>query len=81
MLGKFRKSVTNSGDAANAGHARAPISARDAFFQTVEQVAREDRLPFHLAMAEVRIRRPDLVASAFPSSRPVRHAERELLAA
>jgi hypothetical protein len=86
VIEKLRKVVTGKGatqrGTVHRDDNRAPASARDAFFQVVEQVAYQDRLPFHAAMAEVRVRRPDLFVSAFPASRAVRRmSERELLAA
>lgn len=61
----------------------APKSARDAFFDMVDEVVWEDRLPFDVAMAKVKAQRPDIVAAAFSSSRRswATPATRELLAA
>ena len=62
----------------------APKSAREAFFQMVDEVALDDRLPFDLAMAKVKAQRPDVVAAAFSPvcRRPCgSQVERQLLAA
>ncbi len=61
----------------------APKTAREEFFEIVDEIVFEDRLPFDRAMAKVKDQRPDVFAAAFPRSRRTCAArpERELLAA
>ena len=75
MMGALRRLITPAGFASDAApqpcerKTLGPGVARKKFFEAVEAVALEEGLPIHVAMAKIRIQRPDLSAAAFPSSR------------
>ena len=86
MIGKLMKLVARNHelpDNATRPNAHwAPADARTAFFQIVDERATRKGVPFHTAMAEVKVERPDLLAAAYPQRRRETQAiERELLAA
>ena len=53
-----------------------PVGPREAFFDVVARVAREERMADHLAMAKVRMEHPTLFWSAFPQERKRRFVAR-----
>ena len=89
MMGALRRLVTPAGFISVAAprpcerKTVGPHVARQEFFEAVEAVAVEERLPIHVAMTKLRTERPDLAAAAYPSSRSFRSSpkERKLLPA
>jgi hypothetical protein len=64
--GLFSWTAGERGSAQAAASGASPSNPRARFFEAVDEIAWQERLPFHIAMARARADRPKLFQAAFP---------------